>query len=491
MAADRTADTNSVRFILDGQTVTASDVEPTTTVLDYLRNQLGRTGTKEGCAEGDCGACTVVIGELRKNGRGIDYRAVNSCIRYLPTIDGHELVTVESLQATDGALHPVQQSLVDHHASQCGFCTPGFVMSLFALYLNNAAAGRTQVAEALAGNLCRCTGYRPIIDAGCAQSNYPEPSRWSRDDSQSARHIDALRNIQRKESLSTAGFSAPHTLIELANLLSEAPDSLILAGGTDIGLWTTKQLRDLPPIIYIGGVSELRDVSVSEGSLRIGAAVSLTDAFTAIVQHYPALADVARRFASPPVCNAGTLCGNIANGSPIGDSMPPLIALGARIQLRSGPRTRELPLEDFYLDYQRKDLHPGEFVVSVTVPLPSESQCLACYKVSKRFDQDISAVCGAFLVELEGDRIRTARIGFGGVAATPIRATQTEVALTGNAWSPSTIDNAATILGNEFTPLTDMRASADYRRTIAGNLLRRFFMEEAGTLRKVREGATS
>ncbi|HEY0766351.1 MAG TPA: xanthine dehydrogenase small subunit, partial [Steroidobacteraceae bacterium] len=391
-------DSQAVRFILDGEVVRVSGLPPSTTVLDYLRDVTGRTGTKEGCAEGDCGACTVVLGELAPDGTGISYRAVNSCIRFLPTIDGKELVTVESLQGPDGSLHPVQRALVDCHASQCGFCTPGFVMSLFALYLARESPARAEVLTALAGNLCRCTGYRPIIDAGCRMFEYPQPQRWSRADAQSAARAQQLRALQRPagSALRFAGFHAPRTLEELASVLEAAPDSLLLAGGTDVGLWATKQLRDLPAMVYLGEVRELQEITAGDAELRIGAGVSLTSGWRALVAQYPALAEQALRFASPPICNSGTLCGNIANGSPIGDSMPALIALGAELELRHGTRHRRIPLERLYLGYQKSDLAPGEFVVSVLIPPPRAARLFASYKHAKRIDQDISAVCGAF-----------------------------------------------------------------------------------------------
>ncbi|MFL6619294.1 MAG: xanthine dehydrogenase small subunit [Povalibacter sp.] len=468
-----------MRILLDGQVIDAANVPATTTVLEYLRDTLHRTGTKEGCAEGDCGACTIVLGELSATGDRIEYKPVNSCIRYLPTIDGRELITVESLHNKD-SLHPVQQSMVDQHASQCGFCTPGFVMSLFGLYLEETAPGRDDVIGALAGNLCRCTGYRPIVDAGCSMNRYPEPSHWSRSDAQSTSRKDALRSLQRTSSLKLPDFVAPQTMDELASILVSAPDSLVLAGGTDIGLWTTKQLKTLPKIVYLGEVRELKQISLAEDQLSIGAAVTLSDAWKTIVHHYPTLKDLARRFASPPVCNSGTLCGNIANGSPIGDSMPALIALGATIELRRGVQTRSLPLEDFYLGYQRKDLQPGEFVVRVTVPLPRSQQLLACYKISKRFDQDISAVCGAFCVEIQDEKVISARIAFGGMAPIPKRAVRTEQSLIGKAWDSNTIDAAVETLEAEFQPLSDMRASAAYRLESAGNLLRKFHRASQG-----------
>ena len=411
---------DTIRFLLDGRVVEVTDASPTTTVLEYLRETLGKTGTKEGCAEGDCGACTVVLGDLSADGQHIDYRAVNSCIRFLGTIDGQELVTCESLSDEEAPLHPVQQAMVDRHASQCGFCTPGFVMSLFALYLSNPSPVREDVIGALAGNLCRCTGYRPIIDAGQSMSDYPTPQRWSRDDAQSTERRRQLTALRRSQSLAFPGFSAPRTLAEMADLLVRRPDSLILAGGTDVGLWVTKQLRSLPPLIYVGEVAELKHVEDrGAAGLRIGAAVSLTDAWRAIVARYPQLAELALRFASPPVCNSGTLCGNIANGSPIGDSMPALMALEAQIELRHGKATRTLPLDEFYLGYQKTDLKAGEFVVSVIVPAPKTTRRLASYKVSKRFDQDISSVCAGFVVEIDDATVSHVRLAFGGMAARP------------------------------------------------------------------------
>jgi xanthine dehydrogenase small subunit len=481
-------ESNVVSFVLDGQLVSLTDPSPTMTVLEYLRDVVHRTGTKEGCAEGDCGACTVVLGTLAADGSRVDYRTVNSCIRFLPTIDGHELVTVESLQAKDGSLHPVQQAMIDHHASQCGFCTPGFVMSLFSLYLQTAAPSREEILDALSGNLCRCTGYRPIIDAGRCMGKYATPAHWSRDEPKARERCAALYAIQRARAraLALPGFRAPRMLDDFAAALEREPEALILAGGTDVGLWVTKQLRDLPPIIYIGEVAELKRVSRDAAGIAIGGAVSLTDAWREIVAEYPQLKEIAQRFGSPPVRNSGTLCGNLANGSPIGDSMPALIALGAELELRRGTRTRRVSLERFYLGYQRTALEPGEFIVSVHVPSASPAQWVASYKLSKRFDQDISAVCAAFAVQVADGRIHAARIAFGGMAAVPARAPATENALIGAPWNPGSIESAAAALAADFAPLTDLRASSAYRLQGAGNLLRRFYFEHGGTTGAVR-----
>ncbi len=472
---------HAICFILDGKTIEVNDIPPTTTLLQYLRESLGRSGTKEGCAEGDCGACTVVVGEPA-NG-SIAYRAVNSCIRFLPTLDGKEVVTVESLRAAAGDLHPVQQAMVDCHGSQCGFCTPGFVMSLFGLYLNQPAATRDEVIDALAGNLCRCTGYRPIVDAGCKMNDYPPPAHWSRDDAQSAARRERLQSIQRKDSLALgtpAGFLAPQTLAELASAYAAAPGSLLLAGSTDIGLWVTKQMRELPPIIYLGEVAELKTIRETGGMLEIGAAVRLTEAYDAIVKHYPMLAELGNRFASPPIRNAGTLCGNLANGSPIGDSMPVLIALGASVELRCGDRTRTLPLEKLYLGYQKKDLAAGEFLTAVRIPLPQPGCTVASYKIAKRYDQDISAVCGGYALTISDGMVTAARIAYGGMAAIPQRAARTETALIGQPWNEATVAAAMQQIAADYTPLSDMRASAAYRLQVAANLLQRFYLEHSG-----------
>jgi xanthine dehydrogenase small subunit len=486
--------TGPVRFALDGEIVSLDQVDPTRTVLQFLREDLGRTGTKEGCAEGDCGACTVVVGEL--DGDGVFFRAINSCIQFVPTLDGKELITVESLQGEDGTLHPVQQALVDCHGSQCGFCTPGFVMSLFALYKSAQKPSRRVINDALAGNLCRCTGYRPIVDAACrmyengaaAGSRHEhwmncsfssptdaQPSASERD------MIERLKSIERRDTLVLAHghrtYFAPATLADLAALRASHPDARILAGGTDVGLWVTKQLRELGTVIYVGRVAELLRIDVADASIEIGAAVPLTDAFAAIVGHYPELDEVARRFASPPIRNAGTLGGNVANGSPIGDSMPALIALGATLVLRQGKRTRELPLDEFYLAYQKTALEPGEFLERVRIPLPAPDAAVRSYKISKRFDQDISAVCGGYRIDIANGVVKNARIAYGGVAAIPKRAHETERALNGKPWNEDTVRAAMAALDRDFTPLSDMRASAAYRRTATRNLLYRFFLE--------------
>ncbi len=486
---------NTVRFVLAGRIEEISACDPTRTVLEFLREDKGLTGTKEGCAEGDCGACTVVLGELHDG--AIRYRAVNACILFLPTLDGKQLLTVEDLpqprdrQHTE--LHPVQQAIVDQHGSQCGFCTPGFVMSLFAMYHNHPehSIGRTDIDLGLAGNLCRCTGYAPIVRAA---EQALKAGRTDHISAEEDRIIALLRSIQPADTLKissgTRQFLAPRTTRELAKLLQEHPRATLVAGATDVGLWVTKQGQQPDTVIYLGEVAELTRIQDDNEQLHIGAAVCYTDATAAVTAHYPGFLPLIERIGALQVRNAGTIGGNIANGSPIGDMPPGLIAAGARLALTSMQGRRLIELEDYFISYGRQDLKDGEYVEQILLPVPPPEQLFTTYKVSKRFEQDISAVCSAFCLRLENNTIRDARICYGGMAETPKRARACESAMNDKAWSQETIDQAMLALLEDFEPISDVRASAQYRMHVAQNLLQRFFLEHGEFTFPVRIGAS-
>ncbi len=469
------------------------NVPPDRTLLEVLREDLGCTGTKEGCGEGDCGACTVVLGEAR-NGK-LHYSAVNSCIRLAHSVDGMALWTVEDLAEDpliqpvgDAAtapgqtitLHPAQEAMVQCHGSQCGFCTPGFVMSLFGMYQNHVCHGqpitRELAQEELSGNLCRCTGYRPILDAAQQMAALP------------AMAVNEPLLLQKLELLAldhqapdtNSSYISPTTLPDLLAARAAHPAAQVVAGCTDVGLWVTKQHKQYERILDVTRVAELRQVQQDARNISIGAAVTLTDAFAALTAQWPQLHTFATRFAGLPVRNSGTLGGNVANGSPIGDSMPLLIALRAQVVLASVRGERTLALEHLYTGYRQNVMAPDELLARIVVPRPGVTEVLRAYKISKRFDDDISAVCLVINLDIEADVVRRASIGAGGVAATPARARQTEAALTGQPWTADTIARAAQALQGEFNPISDMRASGAYRRAVLASLLQRFWLESQG-----------
>jgi xanthine dehydrogenase small subunit len=460
---DRRGEPEMIRFVLDGEVIEAEDSDPTATLLDFLRYRLRRTGTKEGCAEGDCGACTVVVGEL--DGDSVRWRAVNACILFLPMLDGKALKTVESL-SRGGALHPVQRAMADGHGSQCGFCTPGFVMSLYARSIGAEGTMDIPVKDVIAGNLCRCTGYGPILEAG--EANPPGPS----DDGETATLLRTFAPAR-----AGRGWFAPRTSDELAALLVEHPEARIVAGATDVGLWVTKGLRDLGTVVFIGDVADLKRIEESSDSLVLGAGVRYSEAKDALALLHPDLGELVRRIGGLQVRNAGTIGGNIANGSPIGDMPPALIALGAELVLRRGEERRTMPLERYFLSYGKQDRQPGEFVESVRIPRPAGDARIRIVKLSKRFDSDISALCGAFVLRVEEERIAEARIAFGGMAEIPARAPACEAALTGGRWSEATFEAAAEALAQDYQPLSDLRGSARYRLAAAANLVRGLRLE--------------
>ncbi len=481
-------ETRTLTFIRRGQPVTLGNVPPDRTLLEVLREDLGATGTKEGCNEGDCGACTVVIGEA--DGDGIRYRAINSCIRLAHSIDGMALWTVEDLAAADGTLHPAQEAMVQCHGSQCGFCTPGFVMSLFGIYQNHLRQGRAVTRELaqeeLSGNLCRCTGYRPIFDAAQQMAQLPAVQVDEKALVSQLRALASVRAepVEAPASTSTSSvrtdYLLPKSLQQLLALRAADPQAQVVAGCTDVGLWVNKMHLRLPRVLDVTQVDELLRIERYDHHIAIGAAVTVTDAFAALVQDRPQLRTFAQRFAGQPVRNSGTLGGNIANGSPIGDSMPLLIALGAHVVLMNVGGHRELPLEHFYTGYRKNVLAPDEVVAWIKVPRPLAGEFVRAYKISKRYDDDISAVCLVLSMTLDGKTVGKVRIGAGGVAATPVRAVQTEAFLAGREWTEQTALEAAQVLRAEFQPISDMRASAAYRSEVLGNLVRRFWLESQG-----------
>jgi xanthine dehydrogenase small subunit len=465
-----------IAFHLNGTPVCLSDVPPTQTLLDWLRDERALTGTKEGCNEGDCGACTVMVTD------GDGPHALNACILFLPQLHGKSVRTVEGLTAPDGTPHPVQTAMVTHHGSQCGFCTPGFVVSMVAAH----AVGRTDHDTVLAGNLCRCTGYAPIIRAAEAASSAAIPE-WLTQETNPAFFCSQISSGGEGLPSKPAGGAdsppslahRPTTTDELATWYTANPDATLIAGATDVGLWVTKQLRDLGKVAFLGGIADLKTIHKTETSLHVGAGVTINALMAAVTPTLPSFAELLRRYASDQIRNAATIGGNIANGSPIGDAPPALIALGATLHLRMGDTRREMALEDFFLDYGKQDRLPGEFVEAVS--FSNHAPALRCYKLSKRFDQDISAVCGGFNISVESGTVTSARIAFGGMAGTPKRSAGAEAALLGKPWTLDTVTAARDALQSDFAPLSDMRASAQYRSLTAGNMLIRYFHDLAGT----------
>ena len=492
--------TNTVRFVLDGRIVEAQGKRRTTTVLDYLREELQRTGTKEGCAEGDCGACVVLVGELNAAGNGVDYLPVNACIQLLPSLDGKSVKTIESLKKPDGTLHPVQDAMVKCHGSQCGFCTPGIVMSL--AHVVQVVPGRGQglsrgeINDALSGNLCRCTGYKPIVEAtqqACHTALATDPASLKID---SSADVPLLKEIKRAthptysldgeivvqpvvRTKKGSEFVSPATLAEVAQYLVQNPGTTLLAGSSEIGLQVNKQFARPGHICYLGNVAELKTITETPKAWRIGAMVSLERVLELVKPSLPDFAEVLRRFGSPPIRATATLAGNIANGSPIGDSMPCLLALGATLILRKGDKTRTVALDKFYTGQKQTVLQPAEFIEAIELPKLAAGQTFRAHKVSKRFEQDISATCCAMSFSLAGGKLKNVKLAYNGLAPSPCRAPKLEAVLEGKAPADVSAEALEAAISASFTARDGLRATWAYRSLVARNLVLEFVEDAA------------
>lgn len=469
-----------IQFLLNNRLITERELDPNLTVLNYLRGQQQRRGTKEGCASGDCGACTVTLGKVVEG--QMQYQAINSCLTLVSSLQGKQLITVEDLKQ-NGALHSVQQAMVDCHGSQCGYCTPGFVMSLFTLQKNSDGWNRHQAEQALAGNLCRCTGYRPIMDAAQQACATPISDEFSGNAAALVQRLLALSNddVQSVEANGSRCY-VPKTVAQLAALYQQYPEAKLVAGGTDLTLQITQQYKRLPLLITLEQIEELKVCFEDAENIHLGAAASLQHCYQFLAQQIPAFSAMLERFASLQIRNQGTLGGNIGNASPIGDGAPMLLSLNARLLLQQGDKQREVTLDQFFTGYRQTILQPGEFIRTIIIPKVTVSPSFTAWKVAKRLDDDISAVFIAINLQIEADVVVQARLAFGGMAATPKRALAAEAELMGQPLSLASIEKACAALSDDFQPLSDFRASADYRLQVARNLLRRYYAQASGEL---------
>lgn len=479
-----------IRFLLNDTEITLFDVSPEDMMLDFLRSKQRLTGSKEGCAEGDCGACTILVGRLERG--ELLYEPVNSCIRFLASLDNCHVVTIEHLKGSDerGKLHPIQQAMIEHHGSQCGFCTPGIVMALYALWMRSANPDEQQIEQALQGNLCRCTGYEPIMNAArsaCTSQPWPRSDplldeRQTIKDKlvnwQDGQEV-VISSISETDPTQTKKLMIPANEAQLAQHYAQNPDAILIAGATDAALRVTKFLDQLPAVIHIGQLQELQRIEQTANGLTIGAGVSYAQAIPTLLAQFPHLTSYLMRIGGAQVRAMGTIGGNIANGSPIGDMPPVLIALGATIALKSQQDQRQMPLEDYFLGYGQQDRKPDEYLRAIFIPTQPATALHAAYKISKRRDEDISSVAMGIMLEVRETIIHTARIAFGGMAATPKRAQAAEKALLGQTFSEQTMIKASLLLQDDFTPLSDMRASQAYRMRVAQNLFRRFYHDHS------------
>jgi len=465
---------NTIQFIYNNQICSIENPDPNKTVLDYVRNDLKKNGTKEGCAEGGCGACTVVLGEL--NNSKLVYKSINSCISFLPSINGKHLILVEDLMSKKNELHPIQEAMVKFHGSQCGFCTPGFIMSLFAMYKNFKKFDDEIIEETLSGNLCRCTGYRPIIDAAKSLNNKRDNDHFKKDQTKIISLLKKINNNEVEIFHKNKKYFSPKSLNNLKKIIKKNPHSYFLSGGTDLSLEVTKLRGEIKSIISLNSVKELKFVKKNKNYIEVGAGVSLYDFQNIIKSYYLDFYNILKRYGSVQIRNVGTVSGNIATASPIGDTLPLLLSLDAVIKIQTKDTLKIIPLDQFFISYRKTKLKKGDFVYSVKIPINKKNYFKA-YKISKRFDDDISTVCASFNLLIKKNKIVKAKIAYGGMSEIPKRATSIEKILDNSIFSKELFLKAQNLIKDDFSPIDDMRASRNYRIEIAKNLLMKFFYE--------------
>tara|TARA_B100000579_G_scaffold218682_1_gene178823 strand:- start:4019 stop:5452 length:1434 start_codon:yes stop_codon:yes gene_type:complete len=463
---------NTINFVHKDSILSIEDCDPNETLLNYIRTKLKKTGTKEGCAEGGCGACTVVLGELVNN--EINYKSVNACITFLPTLQGKQLIIVEDLISKNGSLHPVQEAMVGCHGSQCGFCTPGFVMSLFSMFKKYSKFKDEFIKDSISGNLCRCTGYEPIIKA--AKSIKSKSDHFSENKQNTINLLKKINNKNVEIDLKDKKYFAPTNIKELKKILKKNTNSNFLSGGTDLSLSVTKERKKIHSIIYMNSISDLKYIKNNNEYIEVGASTPLIELEYYIKKYYPDFTKILQRYGSPQIRNVGTVAGNIATASPIGDCLPLLLALNAQLVLQDLKKVKTLFLDSFFINYRKTKLKKGQFIHSIRIPLYKKNTFKA-YKVSKRFDDDISSVCAAFNLEIVENKIKNVRIAYGGMAAIPKRAISCERILLRSPFNESIIHKAKAGLEKDFNPINDMRASRLYRMEVAKNLLEKCYVE--------------
>ncbi|PPR47453.1 MAG: 6-hydroxypseudooxynicotine dehydrogenase complex subunit beta [Alphaproteobacteria bacterium MarineAlpha5_Bin9] len=466
---------SKIKFVYNNNIIELENIDPNETLLNFIRNNLKKTGTKEGCAEGGCGACTVVLGTLKNN--KILYQVVNSCIIFVPMIHGKQLIIVEDLESKKD-LHPVQKAMIKHNGSQCGFCTPGFVMSLFSMYKNNNNYTEKIIKDSISGNLCRCTGYKPIINAGKELNNYFKPDKFEINKKIDIELIKKIQNEKKpiKINYNNKLYFSPLSIKELLLIIKNNPNAKLINGGTDLALTVTKSRKDLNSLIYLGNIKELNYIKENQNNIEIGSSTPLIEIEKFISKYYSDFSEILKRYGSYQIRNIATIGGNLGTASPIGDTLPILLSLNALIITQKNNISRKILIKDFFTGYRKTKLKKNEFIKAIIIP-KNKSYIFRAYKISKRYDDDISSVCMGINLNLERNIIRNIIIAYGGMSEKPKRATNCEKYLNNKNFDKETIIKSQKELLKDFNPINDMRASSEYRKNIAKNLLLKFFFE--------------